>query len=270
MAEEIYPISHLEKVITGMESPISHLEWIIATYGTGGSGVTGSVALTKDIKANIDVGNTKAGYVFKQGMTFDEYVEAVHVTYLRPGVTLSIIPSETVYEKGTSIPSLKIRAALVKKDNPIRSTTFYVNNTVVFTDTTHSTTAPVIYNYGTAISTDTDIKVVLDDGITNDTTSNIIKISFVDPMYVGLASDTLNKLVILKGNYTYSNITCVNDNVVFKYPASYGDLNSILDTNGFENLNSFTKTTEIINSVNYNVYTSGKATLNGFSYTFKF
>ena len=40
MAEEIYPISHLEKVITGMESPISHLEWIIALYGGLGSGGT--------------------------------------------------------------------------------------------------------------------------------------------------------------------------------------------------------------------------------------
>ena len=42
MAEEIYPISHLEKVITGMESPISHLEKIIALYGTGGSGGSGT------------------------------------------------------------------------------------------------------------------------------------------------------------------------------------------------------------------------------------
>ena len=41
MSEEIYPISHTEKVIAGMESPISHLEKIIALYGgSGGSGGT--------------------------------------------------------------------------------------------------------------------------------------------------------------------------------------------------------------------------------------
>ena len=34
------PISHTEKVIAGTAQPISHLEWIIATYGGGsGSGV---------------------------------------------------------------------------------------------------------------------------------------------------------------------------------------------------------------------------------------
>ena len=39
MADNIEPISHLEKVITGQEEPISHLEKIIALYGgSGGSG----------------------------------------------------------------------------------------------------------------------------------------------------------------------------------------------------------------------------------------
>ena len=33
MSEEIYPVTHLEKVIAGEESPISHLEKVIAQYG---------------------------------------------------------------------------------------------------------------------------------------------------------------------------------------------------------------------------------------------
>ena len=41
MADKISPISHTEKVIAGLEQPISHLEWIIATYG-GGSGSGGT------------------------------------------------------------------------------------------------------------------------------------------------------------------------------------------------------------------------------------
>ena len=46
MADEIYPISHLEKVITGQEEPISHLEKIIALYGgSGGSGTNNYNAL---------------------------------------------------------------------------------------------------------------------------------------------------------------------------------------------------------------------------------
>ena len=43
MADNIEPISHLEKVIAGDAEPISHLEQIIALYGgTGGSGGSGT------------------------------------------------------------------------------------------------------------------------------------------------------------------------------------------------------------------------------------
>ena len=46
MADNIEPISHLEKVITGQAEPISHLEQIIALYGgSGGSGTTNYNAL---------------------------------------------------------------------------------------------------------------------------------------------------------------------------------------------------------------------------------
>ena len=41
MADRIEPVSHTEKVIAGTAQPISHLEWIIATYG-GGSGSGGT------------------------------------------------------------------------------------------------------------------------------------------------------------------------------------------------------------------------------------
>ena len=43
MADNIEPISDLEKVITGNSEPISHLEQIIALYGgSGGSGGSGT------------------------------------------------------------------------------------------------------------------------------------------------------------------------------------------------------------------------------------
>ena len=45
MSDEIFPISHTEKVIAGQEPAISHLEQIIAKYGTGGSGTTNYNAL---------------------------------------------------------------------------------------------------------------------------------------------------------------------------------------------------------------------------------
>ena len=52
MSEEIYPISHTEKVIAGETSPISHLEHVIALYGSGGSATTNYNALTNKPSIN--------------------------------------------------------------------------------------------------------------------------------------------------------------------------------------------------------------------------
>ena len=60
MADNIEPISHLEKVITGNAEPISHLEQVIALYGgSGGSGTNNYDALLNKPSINgIDlVGN---------------------------------------------------------------------------------------------------------------------------------------------------------------------------------------------------------------------
>lgn len=55
MADNIEPISHLEKVITGNVEPISHLEKVIALYGgTGGTGGSGSEIHTHSNKAVLD------------------------------------------------------------------------------------------------------------------------------------------------------------------------------------------------------------------------
>ena len=58
MADNIEPISHLEKTIAGQEQPISHLEKIIALYG-GSGGTTNYDDLTNKPSINgIDlVGN---------------------------------------------------------------------------------------------------------------------------------------------------------------------------------------------------------------------
>ena len=54
MADEIYPVSHTEKVIAGLVEPISHTEQIIALYGggSGSSGTTNYNALTNKPSIN--------------------------------------------------------------------------------------------------------------------------------------------------------------------------------------------------------------------------
>ena len=119
---------------------------------------------------------------------------------------------------------------------------------------------------------------------TKQTTGGNVTFTFVYPMYQGVVADNttldqgaitgLSKVVQTKGNKTYSYTTTGSQQVVFAYPASYGDLKSVLDPNNFECLDTFTKTTVTITGLDstpqqYNVY-AVTTNVQGFAYTFKF
>lgn len=113
-------------------------------------------------------------------------------------------------------------------------------------------------------------------------------ITWYDPFYYGVGEKDLNaiqiqqltKQVVSKSNKTYS-FSPNNQVYYFAYPSSYGNLVSILDTNGFEILNDFSFRTVQFSSnppyfnnstiVNYNVYEfNNYTTQTNFSITFKF
>lgn len=113
-------------------------------------------------------------------------------------------------------------------------------------------------------------------------------ITWYDPFYYGVGEKNLNayqiqqlsKQVSSKSNKTYI-FNSNNQVYYFAYPSSYGNLISILDTNGFEIINDFTLKVMEFNSnppyfnntvpVNYNVYEFNNLTSQtNFSITFKF
>ena len=242
----------------------------ITAVGSGGS-----ATLTEDITTNIEVGGVKPGTLLGTGLTFNEYVRMVHVTYLAPGVTLTITPSTTLYKVGTNVTGLVAKVTVTKKSEDITKIEFLVNDVIKETITTDVANGGTFSYTVEDFSTDTTIKAIV-----YDTSSNVPKTStvkFVSPYYCGTTDDvptadtilTLTELVEAKGSKTRT-ITCANQHVVIAYPASYGKLTSILDGNGFENLTDYTNIQETINSVSYEIYyTTGKKTLTNFKYTYK-
>ena len=242
----------------------------ITAVGSGGS-----ATLTEDITTNIEVGGIKPGTLLGTGLTFNEYVRMVHVTYLAPGVTLTITPSTTLYKVGTNVTGLVAKVTVTKKSEDITKIEFLVNDVIKETITTDVANGGTFSYTVEDFSTDTTIKAIV-----YDTSSNVPKTStvkFVSPYYCGTTDDvptadtilTLTELVEAKGSKTRT-ITCANQHVVIAYPASYGKLTSILDGNGFENLTDYTNIQETINDVSYEIYyTTGKKTLTNFKYTYK-
>lgn len=115
--------------------------------------------------------------------------------------------------------------------------------------------------------------------------ASAVSVSFVYPFFYGSNSSTsinvyttLTKLIATQSNKSVVfNFT--DQYGYFAYPASYGDLISIKDQNGFDVTASWTKTTITVSSsglfadwsISYNVYrTTVKTTINNAAFTFNF
>lgn len=102
------------------------------------------------------------------------------------------------------------------------------------------------------------------------------------PYYHGAGAPALTPVDIqamtsdltIRGNKTYT-FDCTNEVYYVAYPAYYGSLRSILDVNGFETINGWTRRSEVFTidavPVNYLVYEFNHITTQlGFSNTFKY
>lgn len=101
-------------------------------------------------------------------------------------------------------------------------------------------------------------------------------IEFILPFYYGKsATSSISSLAGLtedltkKGQKVYT-FTTDNEYSVVAYDSSYGNLRSIIDENGFENIDGWHKTTKTIDGQSYNIYVPEYATTGTLSFTFKF
>ena len=105
-----------------------------------------------------------------------------------------------------------------------------------------------------------------------------LKYSFVYPYYYGAVDndnvtvDSVSNLTkIIRPKETINKAFNSNfQTVVYAYPASYGNLTSIINQNNYEVVSSFKKTTLNINTIKYNVYYLENVNVSNFKYTFKF
>ena len=91
----------------------------------------------------------------------------------------------------------------------------------------------------------------------------------------GTGIQNLTKSVSRKGDKTFG-INATNEFIYFAYPASYGNLSTILDGNGFNVFSSFTKHTANVTPAlsgvarSYNIYKSNSVTTINQNFQFKF
>ena len=102
-------------------------------------------------------------------------------------------------------------------------------------------------------------------------------LSFIQAYFYGASNSAtvadfteLNKVVTAKGQKTY-NFTTNNQYMVFAYDSSYGNIKTILDGNGFDVTDGWSKTTVTVDGFSYFVYVSNSPTTDtNAPFTFKY
>ncbi len=189
-------------------------------------------------------------------MSIQDILTKLFYPYVPPSVSASIIynPIENLYEFGQTIIITQIKAIVTKKSENLTNIKFYQNGLEI-NEITNSVSdgGTFTYTFSTPIIITSPInadyfqtKVIDSSG--KIVSANTTSLNFCYPYYYGLINvedkitedliKGLEKRIEKKGTKSYT----YNPNyqrMVIAYPQTYGMLKSILDKNGFEQINSF-------------------------------
>lgn len=227
-------------------------------YHSGGG--SGGATLDKTIVSNITVGAAKAGTTFPENMTFTQFAETLLRQDVVPNISTTFSGSG-LFEKGTLVNGTTITVNIKNLANvtlPINKVDFYRGNTLLQSMPFVEGQSSYVYNYTNVIKEDTAFKIVLTYNL-NQTITNTGSFTFVYASYYGTTAlsmvtnnDAANlisaftKTVKNTKALTWNNITLNDERFCYLYPTSLGELASIKDGNGFEQLDGYTRSTVII------------------------
>lgn len=205
------------------------------------------------------------------------------IIYTPPTVALTLNPTAAIREFGETVPATTLSAVVGKKTQNITKVEFFRDNNLLNTVASPNANGGTFTFANNAPMTATTVfRAKATDAMGSAESTRIV--TFVHPIYAGVVSvaapneaqvKALSKLVRAKGDTSHS-FTSTGQRFAFAYPASYGNLRSITDPNGFETLGSYTATTINITgldgaAVSYRVYTLNTVTTQtNFTNTFKF
>ena len=224
-----------------------------------------SANLTEEIEANVEVGGVKVGDVLTTEMDLTAIFKKMLVKYFPPTITLASTPTT----------GIELSATVTKKSNEVTEVEFLKDGvSLELLNTDVSDGGVFTHACVDDITVDTTYTATATDGTEKNEAS--VKYVFVNPYYNGTCDDVtaltdftgMNEVLEVKGKKVVS-YTADNQYLVFAYDSSYGELTSVIDMNGFENLTAFSKSTIEVDGVTYALYsTQNKVTCSNFKYTF--
>ncbi len=230
-----------------------------------------NVTYISDKPSTVAIGGLPLGYT-SEGISIVELIDNMLHPYKAPSISLSMTPSNTLYELGATISSLTLKATITQGSNDITSLVFLKDGSPL-SSTSNSTLTQ------SNIKTNVTYSAYVSDG-TNRINSNSINIKFINPIYIGSLSEVnstnikaMTKKIVNVGSQSYT-YTINNKKMCIAFPSGW-TLKNIIDPNGFDITQSFTSETVNIYCLDgitrlYTVYSSEFTSQSGFTVKFNF
>ena len=230
-----------------------------------------NVTYISDKPSTVAIGGLPLGYT-SEGISIVELIDNMLHPYKAPSISLSMTPSNTLYELGATISSLTLKATITQGSNDITSLVFLKDGSPL-----PSTSNPTLTQSN--IRNNVTYSAYVSDNI-NRINSNSINIKFINPIYIGSLSEVnstnikaMTKKIVNVGSQSYT-YTINNKKMCIAFPSGW-TLRNIIDPNGFDITQSFTKETINIycldgNSKPYTVYSSEFTSQSSFTVKFNF
>lgn len=223
--------------------------------------VSASAELERDITSNVDCGAAPKGSFFPEGMTFTEFAEKILRKDIVPTISTSFSNSG-VKQVGSTVNNTLMKLTITNLADVtvgVDTIDFYIGTTLVDSQPFVAGQNVYQYNYTTPITSNTPTTITAKAVLTYQTskkaqgTGNFV---FVYPSYSGVTKlatitdadatgfqTTFTKNVKTAKGYTWNNITVNDERFCYMYPKSMGALTSIIDGNGFSQMDSYTRFT---------------------------
>ena len=139
-----------------------------------------NVTYISDKPSTVAIGGLPLGYT-SDGISIVELIDNMLHPYKAPSISLSITPSNTLYELGATISSLTLKATITQGSNDITSLVFLKDGSPL-----PSTSNPTLTQSN--IRNNVTYSAYVSDNI-NRINSNSINIKFINPIYIGSLSE---------------------------------------------------------------------------------
>ena len=240
------------------------------------SALSSGAKLEQSLTVSNPIGSATNGKTYPKDTKIETVIRDILIKEIAPNLTLTIVPSDTLYDVvDTVISAVTMKATCTKNTYNLSKVEFYLDNVLKYTQNI-STNGTYQYDmiWTTPTNTDFTLKAVVYDSKSGTpmNTSKSITVKFVGKSYYGYVADNVgiptesqikalqNNILKDTKNLKYSNITFDYNKVVYAYPASFGNLSSIKDEIGnFDYTSSFSKQNLTIDSIPYLVYIQNDA-----------